>query len=98
MHLVFLDAFTHYTLKEPMYEPPELLRKSIDEMEKDDVAHGRIQFEVLGHGETTIVEKDEAVAHAGSDLSLFSPNTTLPLEIVDNKSDDESATLLIVAS
>jgi len=40
-----------------MYEPPEELRKAIFNTEKNETVNGRIQFDVLGHGETLVVEK-----------------------------------------
>ena len=73
-----------------MYEPPEELRRAVDAMEKNDIVDGRIQFDVLGHGETLVVEKESTIASTVDDsMNLLSPDTTIPLELLESPSNDD---------
>ena len=78
-----------------MDEPPEELRKAIDDMEKDEIVNGRIHFDVLGHGETIAVEKENAIStdmyDSGLTVNLISPSIPVSgiIEIPNDDHDDD---------
>ena len=73
-----------------MYEPPEELRKAIFDVEKNEMVDQRIHFDVLGHGETLVVEKESTIASTVDvGLNLLSPDAAVPLEVLESPSSDD---------
>ena len=84
-----------------MYEPPEELRKAISDVDKNEMVDQKIQFDVLGHGETLVVEKESTIASTVDvGLNLLSPDAAVPLEILESPSsgDHEPGTAFVTSS